>query len=248
MEARKEVERLTTLVSVLERDCEDLTCHACSKCCDAALADIERWKRAAVSQNRQWSVKCVEATELRAEVERLQTERHMLELQFESAKKATEAWADKFELSERERLTAERDEALAMVERLREILKNEMHESSLAQERDEARAEVERLTKEVGRVMNEKAIQLGALEAEITGAHAEIEALLDAVKASHETGCWGPAEDAYAASGRPALRHRSEVERLCNIVKNGVIGPIKTSGEGKTLNNLSTDSIIKVGQ
>jgi hypothetical protein len=34
--------------------------------------------------------------------------------------------------------------------------------------------------------------------------------LLDAVKVSHETGFWGPVEDAYAASGRPALRHRSK--------------------------------------
>ena len=32
--------------------------------------------------------------------------------------------------------------------------------------------------------------------------------LLDAVKVSHETGLWGPVEDAYAASGRPALKHR----------------------------------------
>lgn len=37
-------------------------------------------------------------------------------------------------------------------------------------------------------------------------------ALLDAVKVSHETGFWGPVEDAYAASGRPALPHRQKPE------------------------------------
>lgn len=34
--------------------------------------------------------------------------------------------------------------------------------------------------------------------------------LLDAVKVSHETGFWGPVEDAYAASGRPCLKHREK--------------------------------------
>ena len=36
------------------------------------------------------------------------------------------------------------------------------------------------------------------------------EDLLDAVKVSHETGFWGPVEDAYAASGRPCLKHREK--------------------------------------
>jgi len=36
------------------------------------------------------------------------------------------------------------------------------------------------------------------------------EALLNAVKLSHETGYWGPVEDEYAASGRPCLKHREK--------------------------------------
>lgn len=39
-----------------------------------------------------------------------------------------------------------------------------------------------------------------------------IDELLGAIKASHETGYWGPVEDAYAASGRPCLAHREKTE------------------------------------
>jgi hypothetical protein len=41
--------------------------------------------------------------------------------------------------------------------------------------------------------------------------------LLDAVKVSHVTGFWGPVEDAYAASGRPALKHRENKEEAQHV-------------------------------
>lgn len=41
--------------------------------------------------------------------------------------------------------------------------------------------------------------------------------LLDAVKVSHETGFWGPVEDAYAASGRPSLPHRHKPEEASHV-------------------------------
>lgn len=41
--------------------------------------------------------------------------------------------------------------------------------------------------------------------------------LLDAVKVSHETGFWGPVEDAYAASGRPSLSHRRKLEKSPHV-------------------------------
>lgn len=48
-------------------------CVQCQLHADLAAVTAERdsWKRAAESQNRQWSAKCTQVTELRAEVEAL---------------------------------------------------------------------------------------------------------------------------------------------------------------------------------
>jgi hypothetical protein len=84
-----------------------------------AEEERDAWQRAAESQNRQWSKKCTEVTELRAEFERVQGERDEAceELETLRALIEGEPWAGAV-------MRRERDKAREDLEDAREALAN----------------------------------------------------------------------------------------------------------------------------
>ena len=141
-----------------------------------AEEERDAWKRAAESQNRQWSQKCTEVTELRAEFERVQGERDEAceELETLRALIEGEPWAGAVTRRERDKAREERDDARETVTKAHEALRAaEKREMAAVQELDEAAA-----------LLREAYRELSCIEA-ITVSPTSVDGLLDLVNRMH---------------------------------------------------------------
>ena len=141
-----------------------------------AEEERDAWQRAAESQNRQWSQKCTEVTELRAEFERVQGERDEACEELETLKALIEGepWAGAVTRRERDKAREEREDARETVTKAHEALRAaEKREMAAVQELDEALA-----------LLREAHRELSCIEA-ITVSPTSVDGLLDLVNRMH---------------------------------------------------------------